>query len=445
VTATIRFRITAIATLVVLVVLVGAGLALVAVNGRFLTENLDEALDQEVDALTTQVERDELPAMLTGLGDDDTVAQVVVEGTVVAASANVAGRRSVAPTPRDGGTTVRTVSALAADSSEMRLVSRRFDGPDGTTVIHVAGTLDDIDESTGALTTTLLLASPPLVLLLGAVIWLLVGRTLRPVEAIRAQVAGIGAGGLHHRVLEPGTGDEIDRLAHTMNDMLDRLNAAARRQERFVADASHELRSPLTRIRAELEVDLAHPEQADLIRTHRSVLDEAMSLQRLVEDLLHLARRDAEGPGAARQDPVDLDDIVLRLARRWRAADRVEIDTSGVGAAQVIGDADALARAVGNLVDNAVRHAASAVTLTSAERDGVAVVSVADDGPGIPTADQERVFERFARVDAARSPGSGTGLGLAIAREIAEQHGGSVTLDPAHHPGVRMVLSVPLA
>jgi signal transduction histidine kinase len=445
VTATIRFRITALATLVVLFVLIAAGMALVAVNERFLTENLDESLDQEVAALAAQVEHDELPATLTGLGDDDTIAQVVADGTPVAASANVAGRGPVAGSPADAGTTRRNVSALTEGSGEMRLVSRRVDGPDGPTVIHVAGTLDDIDESTRALSTTLLLGTPPLVLLLGAVIWLLVGRTLRPVEAIRAQVAGIGGGGLHQRVPERGTRDEIDRLANTMNDMLDRLDAAAQRQDRFVADASHELRSPLTRIRSELEVDLAHPDRADLVQTHRSVLEEAVSLQRLVEDLLQLARRDAEGAGAAREDPVDLDDIVLRLARRWRAADRVEIDTSGVGAAQVVGDADALTRAVGNLVDNAVRHAASSVALTSGERDGVAVVTVTDDGPGIPPAEQDRVFERFARVDAARSAAGGTGLGLAIAREIVEQHGGSLTVDGEHHPGARFVLTVPLA
>ena len=441
-THTIRFRITATAVLAVLAVLLAAGFAIASAQRRLLTENLDESLDQELDEVEGLLVAGDLPAVLTGLGDDDAVGQVVRDGKVVAASANLAGRGPVVGPP-SAATQHRNIRVIGDET--LRLVSRRVDGPAGLSVIHVGGSLGDVRGSTQALATALAVAVPGLVLLLGALIWWLVGRTLRPVESLRTEVADIGGHDLHRRVPESSSGDEIARLAGTMNDMLERLDQSARRQQRFVADASHELRSPLTRIRSELEVDLAHPGNADLLATHRSILEEAVGLQQLVDDLLRLARRDAGAPTVSRAEPVDLDDVVLHLARRSRATDRA-IDTSGVGAAQVLGDQHALTRAVANLIDNAVRHAASGVWLTCSEHDGVAVVTVSDDGPGIPAAEQERVFERFARLDDARRAGTGgTGLGLAIAREIAVQHRGTLVVDAHHAPGARLVLTLPIS
>jgi signal transduction histidine kinase len=212
-----------------------------------------------------------------------------------------------------------------------------------------------------------------------------------------------------------------------MNAMLDRLEQAGDRQQRFVADASHELRSPLTRIRAELEVDLAHPGDADLVATHRSVLEEATNLQLLVDDLLHLASSDA-GASSQRREVVDLDDIVLREAHRLRDAG-TQVDLSLVSAAQVNGDPIQLAHAVRNLTVNAAHHARSTVTVTLLEREHSAVLTVTDDGPGIPPAQRERVFDRFARLDDARTRATGgSGLGLAITRDIIQQHGGTVNV-----------------
>jgi signal transduction histidine kinase len=205
-------------------------------------------------------------------------------------------------------------------------------------------------------------------------------------------------------------------------------------------------------MRTELEVDLARPDGADLLATHRSVLEETVVLQQLTEDLLLAARADAGAAGAGRDEPVDLDDLVVTAARRLRAGEQVAVDLTGVSAAQVRGDAAQLARAIDNLADNARRHARTTVAFTLVERDGVAVLTVADDGPGVPEADRERIFERFARVDQARSPdGGGAGLGLAIAREIAERHGGTLTLaaegegeaPPAGLSGARFVLTLP--
>jgi signal transduction histidine kinase len=439
----VRKKITVLATLVVIAVLVAASIGLVASQRRLLTENLDESIGTTVDQLQAQVEQGRLPARLTGLGEDDTVAQVVRSGTVIAASANVAGEPPVA-TPPGGRERLRTVTGLPNDAAAFRLVSRRVDGPQGPVVIHVAGTLGDIHDSTKVLATSLTVVVPAVALLLAGLIWWLVGRTLRPVEAIRAEVADIGGTGLDRRVPVPPGNDEIARLARTMNTMLERVDDAAQRQARFVADASHELRSPLTRMRSELEVDLAGTSNADLAATHRSVLDETMALQRLVEDLLHLARVDAD-PAPTDGALVDLDDIALEAARTLRAGNGVAVDITGVAAVQVVGHRVQLARVVGNLVDNAARHASHTVTLTLAEKDHAAVLAVSDDGPGIAPADRERIFDRFTRLDDARTAGTGgAGLGLAIARDLVRRHGGTLTLDEEHQPGARFVVILPL-
>lgn len=443
---TVRFRVTALATIAALVVLAAAGVGLVVAQRHLLTQNLDESMQLEAKSLEPAVVDGRTPDVLSGFGDDDTVAQVVAEGgRVVAATPNAAGLAPVAPGPTGGRQeTIRTVERLPTEDAAYRLLARRVEGPVGPRVILIAASLGDVRESTRALIFPLVVAIPAAGALLAAVTWVLVGRTLRPVEAIRAEVADISGSALDRRVPEPASDDEIARLARTMNAMLDRVEGSVDRQHRFVADASHELRSPLTRIRSELEVDLAHPDRADVWATHRSVLEEAAGMQHLVENLLHLARSDA-GFGVARRDLVDLDDIVLRAARGLRADGQVAADTKGVAAAQVRGDPTQLARAVGNLVDNAARHADSCVTFTVTENRSVAVVSVADDGPGIPPDQQERVFERFTRLDEARQGTTGgVGLGLAIARDVAVRHGGTLSVDGEHRGGARFVITLPL-
>jgi signal transduction histidine kinase len=433
--------VTALATVTVLVVLVLAGLALVVQQRRLLTEALDEGLQERADELAALGA--DVPATITGLGDDDTLAQVVVDGEVVAASANGAGLAPVTGPPPDGDERTTTLDDLPHEHGRFRVVSLATDG--GQRVVHVAGSLDDIEDSLAVLGGSLLGAVPLVTVAVAVLVWWLVGRTLHPVEAIRAEVSTISGTDLSRRVPVPPGDDEVARLARTMNDMLGRVDDAARRQHQFLADASHELRSPLTRIRTELEVDLAHPGEADPVATHRSVLDETVALQRLAEDLLLVARGDAGATVIGREQDVDLDDVVLRAARRVRAGERVHVDLSGVGAAQVRGDPDLLARAVGNLADNAVRHAASTVWFSLSEADGSAVLAVADDGPGVPAEDRERIFERFARVDEARgSATGGTGLGLAIARDVAERHGGTLVLEDGQ-PGARFVLTLPVS
>ena len=459
----IRFRVTALATLLVAVVLVATAVALLASQRKILTENLEETLSATANDLAQLQAGHQLPVSVPPRGDDDAIAQVVgTDGTILSTTPNYAGFPPL-PAPAGVGPELRT-TALFPGEPDYRLLSQRS----GEVVIHTGAPIDDIADSVSILRVGLTIAVPVVIVILACLMWWLVGRTLRPVEAIRREVADISGQSLHRRVTEPQADDEIRLLARTMNDMLDRLQGAAERQQRFVADASHELRSPLARIRTELEVDAHHSETADLVASHASVLDETRHLERLVDDLLILARHDAHQTSATLHHLVDLDDIVFDEARRLRDTATVGVDTSTVSAAQVIGERAQLTRVVRNVLDNAARYAATTVSLSLAGRNGTARLTVDDDGPGIGPADHDRVFERFTRLDPSRThldrrasngrasngranggqptnPTSGTGLGLAIARDIISAHGGSITIDPAVFGGARFVIELPLA
>ncbi|HSJ46270.1 MAG TPA: ATP-binding protein [Euzebyales bacterium] len=439
----IRTRITAIAAAAVAMVLAGAAVTLLVAQRRQLTGAIDASLAQRADDLTALIASGgDMPTVLPATGDDGTVAQILAaDGTVIAAS-----RGMGAPIGRDLPETTeafRTVPVPAFDDP-FRLLTRRVRSDAGAVVLHVGANLDDVHEAISTLGVALTAVVPVATLTLAAVVWWLVGRTLQPVEAIRSEVAAIGGRDLHRRVPRPQTGDEIDLLARTMNEMLDRLEDAVQRQQRLVADASHELRTPLTRIRTEVEIELVHGVGEDHAALLRSVLDETAALQQLVNDLLHLARSDA-GASRLQSQPLDLDDIVLREARRLRENGRVTVDSSGVSAASISGDPEQLGRAVRNLTANAERHAATSVSLTLTERGDHAWLVVVNDGPPIPEDQRERIFERFTRLDDARvRDAGGTGLGLAITRDIIEQHGGSVRVDPERDRGAAFEVVLPL-
>lgn len=226
--------------------------------------------------------------------------------------------------------------------------------------------------------------------------------------------------------------------------MLDRLEAAQRSQRQFVADASHELRSPVATLRATAEIALAHPEQAgaDPAAVAAGTLAETRRLERLVNDLLLLARADERGLHPDQRE-VDLDDVLAAEVSRVRAATGLAV-TAQITAVRVLGDPHQLAQAVRNLVDNATHHAATRVDLTLTGDGSRAVIEISDDGPGIPRADRERVFDRFVRLEESRERArGGTGLGLAIVREIVTAHGGTVTVaDSAVGARLRVVIPV---
>jgi signal transduction histidine kinase len=261
-------------------------------------------------------------------------------------------------------------------------------------------------------------------------------------DRIRAEVDSITEERLDRRVPDHGVDDEVGRLAATMNRMLARLEASARRQRDFVADVSHDLQSPLAAQRAQLEVALAHPDSTEVPALAREALGSTAEMERLVADLLVLAAADSPGP-EAEPTLLDLEDVVLEEAARARAGSTVPVDTSGVSAAPARAHRAEVVRVVRNLLDNALAHAASAVELRVATQDGAARLDVLDDGPGVAEEDRERIFDRFHRGDTARSRhAAGSGLGLAIARTLAERSGGRLEL-AGSGPGAHFVLLLP--
>jgi len=453
--ASVRFRVAIASVLVVGTALTVGAVALVRLQRSSLTNDLESSIRLRAREIAATVESGDLGTEIQVPHGENALAQVVDEsGTIVAASRNVSDdpRLSTA-VPGPSGTTTRTVRHFAEAEHPLRVAIRRVPTRGQTYLVYVAASLGPVERSVDSLERLLFVGVPILAVLAGVLAWLAVSRALRPVEAIRREVEVIGAEDLHRRVPEPPVADEISRLARTMNAMLARLEGATDRQRRFVADASHELRSPLTGIRTQLEVDLAHPSRVDWERVGRDILDDTIRLQRLVDDLLVLAASDAAALGDSARAPIDLDEIVLAEARRARSRGGATIDTTAVSGAQVDGNADQLGRVVRNLLDNALRYAASTVTVTLEERAGDAVLTVADDGPGVAPDEQDRIFERFTRRDSDRGRlGGGSGLGLAISRELVTAHGGTISLeserttagDPAGR-GARFTVVLPLA
>jgi signal transduction histidine kinase len=441
--ATVRARTTVAATLIVSLAIGIAVAGLLFVLVRTLVNQIDEVAEvraRDVAALVRQgtlphnVRQGSLPDEAGAVGDDTSVVQVVDEGGRVlgGSPARIADFRPAGPEPE-----FRTVG-------RSRVVALRAEANGSPVTIYVATSLEPINDTLAVVGTALGLGGPVLVALLALTTWVLVGRALRPVDAIGAEADEISDRSLHRRLPVPAAHDEISRLAATMNRMLDRLEDAAMRHRRFVANASHELRTPLASARTDLEVALAHPERSDWRETAAALLTENRRMESLVRDLLFLARAESGTP-LRPAVPLDLDDVVLAEATRLRTENGVRIDTSRVSAAAVLGRRDDLARAVGNLLDNARRHAASCIVIELGSDDHGVTLVVADDGAGIAAQDRERVFERFSRLDDARDRDSGgAGLGLSIVREIIDAHGGAVRVDDAPR-GARFVVRLPAA
>jgi signal transduction histidine kinase len=449
---TIRVRTTIAACLVVSVALALGSAILLSVLGDSLRANLDRTARtraREVAAIVEDAPTTE-EITLGPAGDEGALVQVVnARGRVVAASANVEGkgRMSTVRPERTSRPESRTLRKLAiADHEDVRLIALRpVAGPRGEHIVYVAANLEPVYESVNTVRRTLLTGLPLLLVVLGGITWVIVGRALRPVEAIRSQVAGFSDQDLSRRVPEPKIDDEVGRLATTMNAMLDRLQRFAERQRAFVADASHELQSPIASSRAELEVAAAHPATTDWPATAAELLDDNQRMERLVQDLLYLVRAD-DRTAVAPHAPVDLDDVVLTEVARLRGRARAEIVASDVAAIEVSGRAEELRRVVRNLLENADRHARSRVSVELHNSDDTAVIVVADDGPGVPPTDRQRIFERFTRLDDSRSRATGgVGLGLAIAKEIVEQHRGTIAVEASSNgSGARFVVRLPV-
>ncbi|MDJ0383422.1 HAMP domain-containing sensor histidine kinase [Streptomyces sp. G-G2] len=342
-------------------------------------------------------------------------------------------RAAVLPAPPPGGGERRAVVVVTAPGPPGGA------DPGAPHYVYALTVLGDVDDATRSIALGMLGGAPPLIAFAAGLAWWVAGLALRPVTAIRDGLAAVTASELDRRVPDPGGADEIARLARTVNDTLDRLERSDARQRQFTADASHELRNPLAAVRSRLEVALERPDRESVA----AALADTERLQRIAADLLLLARLD--GRPAPRAEPVDLALLAAEDAARRRAP-RVRLRLEAGAPVPAAGDPARLERALANLVDNALRHARGEVVVRAYARDGWNVLEVEDDGPGIPAADRDRVFERFVRLDADRGRASGgTGLGLAIAREIARSHGGGLTAEPpaGPGPGARLVLRLP--
>lgn len=472
--ASVRSRAALAATLVVAVALVVAGVAVVAVLRHHLTGRA--SLESEITARTVAGAHAALNGSFGSVDlpdEDDHLVQVVDSaGKVVAAGEDLRGRGALSdfsPAPRttaastssDGdddddhhGTPAR--GKVGTDVDRKTLTVRLDDEArdysfaavqgttyDGRTYTVYAGTsLEDEQATVDQVTQAMLIGLPFLLVVVGGVTWLVTRRALRPVEGIRAEMGEITASGdLSRRVPRPDSHDEIARLAATTNETLTALEQSVERQHRFVADASHELRSPIASLRTQLEVAVAHSELLDV----EEVLQDVVRLQHLAADLLLLARLDAgERPTEGR---VDLAALVRSELAQRSATDRIAPGiTVSDAPLEVSGSRGQLARVLGNLLDNAQRHATSTVQVELRADGTDAVLIVTDDGPGVPEADRARVFERFVRLDEARTRDEGgAGLGLAIARDVVERHGGTLTVGQATRGGAAFEVRLPHA
>ncbi|GAA1883736.1 sensor histidine kinase [Lapillicoccus jejuensis] len=346
----------------------------------------------------------------------------------------------------DPGRTVVTGRSVVPLSHRFRsplVVARGVAAPDGTTyVVLVAAGQDQQTDAVSTTAVLLVLVWPFVVALGAATVWWRVGRTLRSVELIRARVEELGATSVAASVPVPDTGDEVAALATTMNAMLARLEGARATQRRFVADASHELRSPVATLHGLGE--LLDPADPAAVAELRPILrGETTRLARLVDDLLLLSRAD-DGRLVLAREPVDLAGVVRSEAARARAVAGAVAVRDDAGEVEVVGDRLRLAQVCRNLVDNALQHARGEVRV-GLERTGTGVrLVVDDDGPGVPPADRERVLERFVRLDASRGRHTGgSGLGLAIVADLVARHGGTVRVEDSPLGGARVVVQLP--
>ncbi len=339
---------------------------------------------------------------------------------------------------------------VAAGRTSWRVHVTRVSSPDGDYAIVTAGSLDYVAREQRLLAWTLLIAMPLAILLAAGVCWWAASRALRPVTAMAAQAEAITVQALDVDLATGTAPDEVGQLARAFNQLLERLRTALRTQRQFMADASHELRAPISVVRTAAEVMLNQPQrdEADYRDALAIVGEQTARLGRMVDDMLTLATADAGGY-PVRTAPVYLDEILADCVRSvgvLAAARGVRLDLRADSDVLAMADDVLIRQLCTNLIENAVKHTPSdgAVIASLTATAGAARIAVSDTGPGVPEADRERIFDRFVRLDPARDSGAGAGLGLPIARWIAQAHGGTLTLDPSPSGGCVFMATLPL-
>jgi signal transduction histidine kinase len=444
----------AVAAIAVLAVVVGvASAALVLLLQRSLVAGIDATARARAAGIAAQVHvTDEgklvavgdLNSAVTAMAARRTWVQVLDrDRTVIADSGDIHGMAPLTQLHPSPGQVQQADQHMPFDDDLYRVIARGGTSGGHPFTVLVGQSLGSVQDTTGSVLSLLVVGIPVLLLSLGAATFVFASRSLRPVEAIRRTVASITERDLSERVAVPEANDEVSRLAVTMNAMLERLQQAQGTQRQFVADASHELRSPIATLITSAEIHLAHPDNGDLHDFPTAVLEESQRLQRLVQDLLLLARADERDLHSHTGD-VDLDDIVDAERQRVTAISTLRADAE-ISPVRVHGDQHQIRQVIRNLADNAVQHARTRVEFDVHQVGDSAVVEVFNDGEGIDPADRERVFDRFVRLQESRDRASGgTGLGLAIVREIVSAHHGQVSVvDDPDGTRFRLVLPMP--
>ncbi|WP_198682146.1 sensor histidine kinase [Kribbella rubisoli] len=448
--ASVRSRSTAAAVIVVAVAMMLGAAALLLLLQRALITEVSDAAEGRVGDVAGQISSEGTAGLARDLVETTRATQLVQvldpAGRVIAASSSRVGNTPLTDFRPPAGALMRAEVGempLIDDDHNYLIVAQGASYDGQTYTVVVASSVETQRQTVTTVAKYLIIGFPALLIVVGVAGWLMVGQALRPVERIRSRVQGIGTRDLTERVPVPETRDEIARLAVTMNEMLDRLETGQTTQRAFVADASHELRSPLATLTAALEVIEADT-TGQAWNELRAVMEtETDRMRQLVEDLLLLAKADDTGI-RMRQTDVDLDDLVAAEIQRLRSSMPELKVTGDVRPVRVVGDPARLGQVLRNLVDNAARAAHTSVHLSTAEKDGSAIITVEDDGDGIPEADRQRVFERFVRLDTSRSRASGgSGLGLSIAQEITRAHNGTITLTSSSAGGTTATVTLP--
>jgi signal transduction histidine kinase len=437
----LRARLLAVGVTGVALALAMGSLVLYAVLTFTVNRTVDDGALASARAVAAMVDNNTVPDPLPVSGSQ--IVQVIDKsGAVVSASVSADRLTPLLRSPELAkalaGDRISVPGARARLSGTLRAIAIRAGPSSASRSVIVAVPVTDIEQSQRVLRNTLLVTYPPLVVIMALIAWRVIGWTLRPVETLRSGAARISGSDQDERLAVPESADEIRALALTLNDMLDRLATARGRQRAFVADAAHELRSPLASMRTQLEVAQHLGEGGELAA---DLLADVARLSTLVEDLLLLARAGSDTGHQSVRESLDVRALLVATADRYADA-RVPVSVTGGPAVYANANSEQLRRVLANLVDNAVRHARSTVTLAAGAEGGRAVLTVVDDGPGIPAGERERVFERFARLDDARDrDAGGTGLGLAIVRELLARSDGSISLqDNPSGPGLAAVV-----
>jgi signal transduction histidine kinase len=453
-TKSVRWRLTLTVIVVVGLALLGGTLLLAQwVEATLVTDlrtrneavlhDMEQALGQGRLPAELLISQQDLESRLESTGSADAGLDELLSSTYFYVDGPALEGRGVRYLADDQGRLVlfgRT-DLPANPGSDYTEVSRVVQTQFGPLTLHAVAPLDPVRRSVRAFTGALSVGMPLLVAAAGVMTWVIAGRTLAPVATMTRRVRDLSATNLDARVPVPPSGDEIAELAVTMNEMLDRLQRSSVAQRQFVSDASHELRSPVASIRAQLETALRYPEDVDWPEVARVVLAEDDRLDHLVGNLLTMARLE-EGRSGPRSE-VDLDDLVLAQTRRLTG---VDVDTSAVSAGRVWGNVSELTSVVRNLVDNAVRHARTSMRVSVRDEGPWVVLRVEDDGSGVRPEDRDRIFERFARLEEGRSrDGGGAGLGLALSRRIVEHHDGRINVEDRAGGGAAFVVTLPSA